>query len=93
MLRSLKYQLLFVEFFPREDHRLIDALAKRFDGNIAKNLCASDIVGIFSRAKLVCASRFHALVFARDADTPFLAFGTDPKITAFASKNSFLPQN
>ncbi len=83
MLKAMKYQLLFVEFFPREDSKLTQALAKRFDGKIMKDLCASDVVGIFSRAKLVCASRFHALIFARSANTPALSFGTDPKIKAF----------
>ena len=93
MLKALKYQLLFVEFFSREDGKLTETLAKYFDGKILKDLCASDIVGIFAKARLVCASRFHALVFARDANTPALAFGTDPKITAFTCKSAFLPKN
>ena len=83
MLKALRYQLLFVEFFPREDSKMTEALAKKFGGKILKDICASDIVGVFARAKLVCASRFHALVFARSANTPALSFGTDPKIKAF----------
>jgi polysaccharide pyruvyl transferase CsaB len=83
MLKRSGCALLFVEFFPREDAELTQKLANRFGGKIAKDLCASDMIGIFSRAKLVCASRFHALVFARTANTPCLAFGTDPKIKVF----------
>ena len=83
MLKRSEHTLLFVEFFPREDANLTQKLANRFGGKIVKDLSASDMIGIFSRAKLVCASRFHALVFARAANTPYLAFGTDPKITAF----------
>ena len=93
LLKTLKYRLLFVEFFPREDHMLTSALAKRFGGKIIKDLCASDAIGIFEKARLVCASRFHALVFARSTDTPTLAFGTDPKITSFVQKSKKIPDS
>lgn len=87
LLKALNYQLLFVEFFPHEDRGLTERLAKRFRGRVAGRLCASDAVGVFSKAKIVCASRFHALVFARAAGTPALAFGTDPKIKSFTEKD------
>lgn len=82
-LKALGYDLLFLEFFPREDHRITSLLAKRFGGKILKNISASDLVGIISRANITLASRFHALVFSYRSNIPCVAFGTDPKIKYF----------
>ena len=88
LIKSLKkasdqgLKLLFVEFCPKEDRELTAILQRSFGGSIARGLSPSDIVGIFSKASIVYASRYHALIFAKITNTPFVAFGTDPKIVS-----------
>ncbi len=81
-VKAAELQLLFVEFCPCEDHALTELLRKTFGGSVVRGLSPSDLVGIFAKARIVCASRYHALIFAQAANTPFIPFGNDPKITA-----------
>lgn len=85
-IKASGIEILFVEFFPREDNLLTNHMRKKFGGVVANGLSPSDLIGVFSKAKIVCSSRYHALVFAHLAGTPFIPFGTDPKLTAM--KNS-----
>ena len=84
-LRKRGIYPLFSVMFPKEDLRVSKKLAERFGGSVAMGLSPSDLVGISQRAAAVYSSRLHALVFAKAANTPYLGFGTDPKIAAFCS--------
>lgn len=81
-IKASGMEILFVEFCPREDSLLTERIRKAFGGTVASGLSPSDLIGVFSKAKIVCSSRYHALVFAHLAGTPFIPFGTDPKLTA-----------
>ena len=84
-IRAIKasgVEIVFVELCPREDSLLTEHVRKAIGGTVVSGLSPSDLVGVFSKAKIVCASRYHALVFARLAGTPFISFGTDPKLIA-----------
>ncbi len=64
----------------KEDFRLSLAVSKRIGGKILCDLGAADTVGVMSHACAVLGMRYHALVFAKAADTPFFAYGTQPKV-------------
>ena len=85
-IKTSGIEILFVELCPREDSLLTERIRGAFGGIVVRGLSPSDLIGVFSKAKIVCASRYHALIFAHLAGTPFIPFGTDPKLTAM--KNS-----
>ncbi len=87
MLRGERMRLLFVPMLPREDERLCRRLASLFGGTVTSSLSPSDLVGLMARARIVCGMRLHSLVFAACAETPFVGFGSDPKIEAFCREH------
>ncbi len=87
MLRGERIRLLFVPMHPEEDGRLCRRLAAMFGAKPAVGLSPSDLVGLMSRARIVCGMRLHSLIFAASAGTPFVGFGSDPKIEAFCREN------
>jgi polysaccharide pyruvyl transferase WcaK-like protein len=62
-----------------ESHRL----CSKFGGAVASYISEGDALGLIARSRLVCAMRFHALLFASMNDIPFVAFGKDPKVREF----------
>ncbi len=82
-LRAEQMRLLFVPMCPDTDTKISRRLASLFGAKVAADLSPSDFVGLASRARIVCGTRLHALVFAAAAETPFVGFGNDPKIEAF----------
>lgn len=87
MLRGERIRLLFVPMLPSEDRRTCVRLAAMLNGKVAEHLSPSDLVGLMSRARIVCGMRLHALVFSACAETPFVGFGSDPKIEAFCREH------
>ena len=86
-LRSEGFLLLFIPMLPKEDLSASLQMARELGGTVACGLGASDVVGLASKARLVCGMRLHALVFAAAAGTPFVGFGGDPKIESFCREN------
>ena len=87
VLRAEKVRLLFIPLYPREDTALCQRLAAHPNDRIATALSPSDLVGLMAQARVVCGMRLHALVFSSAAGTPFVGFGTDPKIEAFCREH------
>ncbi|MBR2353366.1 MAG: glycosyltransferase [Clostridia bacterium] len=83
VLRGEGIHLVFVPMLPEEDERLCRRLAALYRGTVTSDLSPSDLVGLMSRARIVCGMRLHSLVFAASAGTPFVGFGNDPKIESF----------
>ncbi len=86
-LRAEQMRLLFVPMCPDEDGRICRRLAALFGAPVAEHLSPSDLVGLCSRARIVCGTRLHALIFAAASETPFVGFGNDPKIESFCREH------
>ncbi len=86
-LHAEQMRLLFVPMCPTEDERICRRLATLFGATVAVHLSPSDLVGLASRARIVCGTRLHALIFAAASETPFVGFGNDPKIEAFCREH------
>ena len=50
-----------------------------------QSLSSSDIIGLFSRMKIVISMRLHALVFAAGHGIPLIGVSYDQKVNAFLS--------
>lgn len=53
---------------------------------MASNLAASELVGIFEKARFVIGMRLHTLVYSAIAHTPFIGLAYDTKIRAMVSE-------
>jgi polysaccharide pyruvyl transferase WcaK-like protein len=89
-LRAEGVRLLFVPLFTRQDTTLCRSLCAHPNDQLAEGLSASDLVGLTAHACVVCGMRLHALIFAASVNTPFVGFGTEPKIEAFCRENGGL---
>lgn len=74
---------VFAVMYPRQDIRLSKRLSRECGGILAYPLGCADTVGLMKKAELVCGMRYHALVFAHVAGTPFIGIGADEKLKSF----------
>jgi polysaccharide pyruvyl transferase WcaK-like protein len=87
ILRAEGIRLLIVPMYPKEDGRICRKVSSLLGIRMAEGLSPSDLVGLASRARIVCGMRLHSLIFAAAAGTPFVGFGSDPKIEAFCREH------
>lgn len=74
---------VFIPMFPDEDLELCRNICKRRGGVVAYPLSVSDAIGLIGHATVVLAMRYHACVFAKRMGTPFVGYGSEPKIERF----------
>lgn len=74
---------LYIPMYRAEDEGESRRLCAKFGGAVASYISEGDALGLIARSRLVCAMRFHALLFAAMNDIPFVAFGKDPKVREF----------
>ena len=82
-LLDAEMRFLYIPMFEAEDRKESLRLRGAFGGSVAEHISESDVLGIMKRASVVCAMRYHALVFASMAGVPYRAFGKDPKVREF----------
>ncbi|MGI6497803.1 MAG: polysaccharide pyruvyl transferase CsaB [Oscillospiraceae bacterium] len=85
-----KYGLtpVFLPIEPRIDlpaSRQVTALLRIPHIILEQSFSSSDIIGIFSRMKVVLSMRLHALVFAAGRGVPVIGVSYDQKVNAFLS--------
>ena len=68
------------------DLDICERIAKMAGGKVASNLAASELVGIFEKARFVIGMRLHTLVYSAIAHTPFIGLAYDTKIRAMVSE-------
>ena len=74
---------VYIPMYPEEDIEASLQMLRLLGGRLAYPVGVADVRGIVGRAEMVVAMRFHTLVFARDANVPFVAFGSQPKLDSF----------
>lgn len=74
---------VYIPMFPSEDLKVSREIIKRRGGRIAYPIGVADARGLIERAEQVVAMRYHALVFAYAANTPFKSIGSQPKLYRF----------
>ena len=74
---------VYIPMFPSEDLKVSREMMKRCGGRLAYPIGGADARGLIERAEQVVAMRYHALVFAHSANTPFKSIGSQPKLHRF----------
>lgn len=83
---------LLLPFQPGQDETMARTLAERLEMpslDIPATLPPQELLAIFANLALVVGMRYHALLFSAKSLVPFVAIGTDPKITGFATHLGF----
>ncbi|MBQ7383259.1 MAG: glycosyltransferase [Clostridia bacterium] len=78
---------IFVGMYPAEDKKISLRMSEAVGGEYVDGLDCGELVELLGGAELVCGMRFHLLVFAKIAGSPFEGVGKDPKIRAFCEEN------
>ncbi len=73
--------------YPSQDMKASEWLCRRSLGIFAYPLSPTGLFSLIKRARVVCSMRYHALVLAADAGTPFIGFGNEEKIKTFCKEN------
>ncbi len=71
---------IFLAMYPREDAELAYTLQKKLGGAISPPLSPSEAIGLMRGAYAVLASRYHAVIFARAANTRVIIFSDEEKL-------------
>lgn len=82
--------LLFTVMYPKEDLKLSERICAEFGGKLVYPIGISDMAELIRASSLVCSMRYHALVFAAAAGTPFIGFGDERKVRDFCRSNGGL---
>lgn len=77
---------VFVAMQRSRDLAVCSRVASLSGGTVLSPLSAPELVGIFSRARLVIGMRLHTLVYAAVASTPFVGLAYDMKIKAMTAQ-------
>lgn len=78
---------VFLPMFPSEDLEVCRSVCDDRGGVIVYPIGVSDAVALIRHATVVLAMRYHALVFAASVGTPFVGYGSEPKIERFCRSN------
>ena len=71
---------LFVVMYPAEDMRASKKMCDEVGGALIYPASEKDMLWLMRRSELVCGMRYHALMLAALAQTPFVGFGGEQKI-------------
>ncbi len=86
-LRASAVKLVFVAMYPKQDIQMCRSMSEAHEGVLAYPISLAELFGLIGRAYAVCSMRYHGLVLASDAGTPFFGFGSDDKIKSFCEEN------
>ncbi len=75
--------IIYIVMYPREDMALCRSAQRIFGGVIAYPMSADDIQALMSASDIVYGMRYHALVLAVNAKTPYVGVGSQKKIRYF----------
>lgn len=87
-LRNEGITVLWVPLFPKEDTALCQRLCQSERDRFAQGLCAQELIGLMQQSVGVLGMRLHALIFAQNANVPFVGFGKDEKLQSFCKEHS-----
>jgi polysaccharide pyruvyl transferase CsaB len=79
--------LVVAPMYPAQDLDICKWLARRFSGKLVYPSTLAELCALAKRAELVCSMRYHGLVLAANAGTPFIGFGAEEKIKSFCAEN------
>ncbi len=74
---------LYLPMYPKQDLGLCRALAAHFGGITVQTTDEDTAAELVKHAQLLCGMRYHALVLAVNAGTPYIAIGSQQKIKSF----------
>ena len=77
---------VYIAMQKSRDTDVCERIAKMAGGKVASSLSASELVGIFEKARFVIGMRLHTLVYSAIAKTPFIGLAYDTKIRAMVGE-------
>lgn len=83
---SKNYKLKFIDFQHKADAKLHKEIIKRLKGAKIEHITdiknTKELIGHFSKAKMVIGMRLHSIITAIKTGTPFIAINYAPKVKA-----------